>query len=98
MCLSVRGPQASRRGPKRIIEWVSKAWTEFEKELPVFYREALARLLCLEHFRNLIETQSLDAGTIVYTDHALSHATKLGGEAMCLARCSFGDQWDCFLR
>ncbi len=55
---------------KRVIEWVSKAWTEFEKELPVFYREALARLLCLEHFRNIIETQSLDAGTTVYTDHA----------------------------
>ncbi len=48
--------------PKRVVEWVSKAWTEFEKELPVFYREALARLLCLEHFRNLIETQALDAG------------------------------------
>ena len=47
-------------------------WTEFEKELPVFYREALARLLCLEHFRNLIETQALDAGTTVYTDHATS--------------------------
>mgnify|MGYP000135273970 FL=1 len=58
--------------PKRVVEWVSKAWTEFEKELPVFYREALARLLCLEHFRNLIETQALDAGTTVYTDHAPS--------------------------
>ncbi len=72
--------------PKRIIEWVSKAWTEFEKELPVFYREALARLLCLEHFRNLIETQPLDAGTTVYTDHApstyvgsLSNKERLGG-------------------
>jgi hypothetical protein len=64
--------------PKRIIEWVSKAWTEFEKELPVFYREALARLLCLEHFfRNLIETQSLDAGTIVYTDHARPHMSEV---------------------
>jgi hypothetical protein len=58
--------------PKRVVEWVSKAWTEFEKELSVFYREALARLLCLEHFRNLIETQALDAGTTVYTDHAPS--------------------------
>jgi hypothetical protein len=28
------------------------------------------RLLCLEHFRNLIETQALDSGTTVYTDHA----------------------------
>jgi hypothetical protein len=37
--------------PKRVVEWVSKAWTEFEKELPVFYREVLARLLCLEIFR-----------------------------------------------
>ncbi len=36
--------------PKRVVEWVSKAWTELEKELPVFYRETLARLLCLEHF------------------------------------------------
>ncbi len=58
--------------PERVVEWVSKAWTEFEKELPVFYREALARLLCLEHFRNLIETQALDADTTVYTDHARS--------------------------
>ncbi len=49
--------------PIRVVEWVSKAWTEFEKELPVFYREALARLLCLDNFRNLIETQTLDAGT-----------------------------------
>jgi hypothetical protein len=31
--------------PKRVVEWVSKAWTEFEKELPVFYREALNLLL-----------------------------------------------------
>ena len=29
-------------------------------------------MLCLEHFRNLIETQALDAGTTVYTDHAPS--------------------------
>ncbi len=29
-------------------------------------------MLCLEHVRNLIETQSLDAGTTVYTDHAPS--------------------------
>jgi len=58
--------------PKRIVEWISKAWTEHERELPCFYREALARLLCLEHFRNLIETQSETAGTTVYTDHAPS--------------------------
>ncbi len=61
---------------KRVVEWVRKAWTEFEKELPVFYREALARLLCLEHFRNLIETQALDAGTTVYTDHAPSRMSE----------------------
>ena len=58
--------------PKRVVEWISKAWTEYERELPCFYREALARLLSLEHFRNLIETQSEVAGTTVYTDHAPS--------------------------
>lgn len=58
--------------PKRVVEWISKAWTEHERELPCFYREALARLLCLEHFRNLIETQDMDAGTTIYTDHAPS--------------------------
>lgn len=61
--------------PKRVVEWISKAWTDYEKELPVFYREALARLLCLEHFRNLIETQQVHAGTTVYTDHAPSTYT-----------------------
>ena len=52
--------------PNESLNGLAKAWTEFEKELPVFYREALARLLCLEHFRNLIETQSLDVGTTVH--------------------------------
>jgi hypothetical protein len=66
--------------PKRIIEWVSKAWTEFEKELPVYYREALARLLCLEHVCNLIETQSLDAGTTVYTNHAPTYVGSLSNK------------------
>jgi hypothetical protein len=51
---------------------MSKAWTAHERELPCFYREALARLLCLEHFRNLIETQDINAGTTIYTDHAPS--------------------------
>ena len=55
-----------------MVAWVSKAWTDYERQLPVFYREALGRLLCLEHFRNLIETQSVEAGTTVYTDHAPS--------------------------
>jgi hypothetical protein len=34
----------------------------------VFYRETLARLLCLERFRNLIET-NIVAGIALYTDH-----------------------------
>ena len=58
--------------PKRVVEWMSKAWTAHERELPCFYREALARLLCLEHFRNLIETQDVNSGTTIYTDHAPS--------------------------
>ncbi len=37
-------------------------------QLPVFYREALARLLALEKFRNLIET-NIEAGCTLYTDH-----------------------------
>ena len=28
--------------------------------------------MCLEHFRNLIETQEIEAGTAVYTDHVSS--------------------------
>jgi hypothetical protein len=58
--------------PNESLNGLAKAWTEFEKELLVFYREALARLLCLEHFRNVIEMQSQDAGTTVYTDHTPS--------------------------
>ena len=34
-----------------------------------FYRESLARLLTLGHFRNLIETQEGKAGTTIYSDH-----------------------------
>jgi hypothetical protein len=38
---------------KRIIAWVSKAWTNYEKaSLPIFYKETIARLLSFEHFRN----------------------------------------------
>ncbi len=36
--------------------------------LPVFYRESLARLLALEKHRNLIET-NITAGITLYTDH-----------------------------
>ena len=55
-------------GPRNIIQWVSKAWTDHELKLPVFYRETLARLLALERFRNLIET-NIEAGITLYTDH-----------------------------
>ncbi len=58
----------SDNGSRNIIQWVSKAWTEHELKLPVFYRESLARLLALEKFRNLIET-NIQAGVALYTDH-----------------------------
>ena len=48
-------------GPRQIIQWISKAWTTHELTLPVFYRESLARILSLEKFRNLIET-NIEAG------------------------------------
>ena len=54
--------------PKRVIEWISKAWTADQLKLPVFYRESLARLLMLGKFRNHIET-NIDAGATVFTDH-----------------------------
>ena len=44
----------SDNGPRNVIQWVSKAWTEHELKLPVFYRESLARLILLERFRNFI--------------------------------------------
>jgi hypothetical protein len=53
---------------RQIIQWISKGWTEHELTLPVFYRESLARILCLERFRNLIETK-IEAGITLYTDH-----------------------------
>ena len=29
--------------PKRIIQWISKAWTPYEKKsLPIFYKETIA--------------------------------------------------------
>jgi hypothetical protein len=53
---------------KRIVEWISKAWTTDQLKLPVFYRESLARLIVLEKFRNLIES-NINKGVTVYTDH-----------------------------
>ncbi len=58
----------SDNGPRNVIQWVNKAWTDHELKLPVFYRESLARLLALEKFRNLIET-NIEAGVTLYTDH-----------------------------
>jgi hypothetical protein len=37
-------------------------------KLPVFYRESLARILALERYRNLIET-NITAGITLYTGH-----------------------------
>ncbi len=55
-------------GLRNIIQWISRAWTTYELTLPVFYREALGRILCLEKFRNLIET-NIKTGITLYTDH-----------------------------
>jgi hypothetical protein len=58
------------KDPKRIIVWVSKAWTPYEKQsLPIFYKETIARLLTLEHVRNLVETQEIGHGVTCYSDH-----------------------------
>ena len=62
-----RGRQGDT-GARKVILWTSKAWTAFELKLPVFYRESLARLLALERYRNLIET-NITAGITLYTDH-----------------------------
>jgi hypothetical protein len=62
-----RGKQRDT-GARKVIEWISKAWTVFELNLPVFYRESLARLLALEKHRNFIET-NITAGITLYTDH-----------------------------
>jgi hypothetical protein len=51
-----------------VIQWISKGWTTHELQLPVFYRETLGRLLALEKFQNLIET-NIEAGITLYTDH-----------------------------
>jgi hypothetical protein len=55
-------------GPRQRVQWISKAWTTQELTLPVFYRESLARILSLEKFRNLIET-NIEVGITLYTDH-----------------------------
>jgi len=55
--------------PKRVIQWISKAWTPYDRALPCFYKETIARLLALEAFRNLIETQAAGAGVTCYSDH-----------------------------
>ena len=47
------------KGPRQAIYWL---------RLPVFYRESLARLLALEKFRNLKET-NINSGITLYTDH-----------------------------
>jgi hypothetical protein len=62
-----RGRQGDT-GARKVIQWTSKAWTAFELKLPVFYRESLARLLALERYRNLIET-NITAGITLYTHH-----------------------------
>jgi hypothetical protein len=51
------------------IDWVSKAWTPYEKKsLPIFYKETIGRLLTLEQNRNLIETQEVEHGVTCYSD------------------------------
>jgi hypothetical protein len=63
-------PEEKGRGRQgdTVIQWTSKAWTAFELKLPVVYRESLVRLLALEKYRNLIET-NISAGITLYTDH-----------------------------
>jgi hypothetical protein len=58
------------KSPKRIIAWISKAWTPYEKQsLPIFYKETIARLLTFEQWRNLVETQEEGHGITCYSDH-----------------------------
>jgi hypothetical protein len=57
------------KDPKRIIYWISMAWTPYEKlSLPVSYEEAIAGLLTLKHLRNLID-QEIEHGITCYSDH-----------------------------
>jgi hypothetical protein len=58
------------KNPKRIVAWLSNAWTPYEKQsLPIFYKETIARLLTFENLRNLIETQEVGHGITCYSDH-----------------------------
>jgi hypothetical protein len=59
-------------GKATLIQWTSKAWTAFELKLPVFYRESLARILALERYRNLIETN------IIHRRHHAVHGSQTG--------------------
>ncbi len=59
-----------RKSPKRIVAWISKVWTPYEKQsLPIFYKETIARLLTFEQWRNLVETQEEGHGITCYSDH-----------------------------
>jgi hypothetical protein len=49
--------KAGDTGAKKVIQWTSKAW------------KSLARLLALEKYRNLIETNITAVGITLYTDH-----------------------------
>ena len=64
---------------RRVIEWISKAWTTDQLKLPVFYRESLARLLCLEKYRNLIET-NIDSGITLYMPNLYAEALSNKGQ------------------
>ncbi len=76
------------KSPKRIIAWISKAWTPYEKQsLPIFYKETIATLLTFEQWRNLVETQEEGHGITCYSDHlpgiknaSLSNTGKLHGD------------------
>jgi hypothetical protein len=58
------------KNPKRIIAWLSKAWTPYEQQsLLIFYKETIIRLLTLENLRNLIGTQEVGHGITCYSDH-----------------------------
>ncbi len=58
------------KDPKRIIYWISKAWTAYEKlSLLVFYEKAITRLLTLKYLRNLIEAQETKHGITCYSNH-----------------------------
>ena len=72
--------------PKRIIAWVSKVLTNYEKaSLPIFYKETIARLLTFEHFRNLIETQQPGCkytGCMVSASMEEPYGSPIGGQSL----------------